>query len=151
MGGRKPGGPKTGGRKKGQRNLSNRTDVQAIVKAANCSPYRIMAQLANGHAPCSVCKGKGRTKYQPSRQTQLIDGVRAYVMPSNPESMEERVCLSCYGSGKEIVSPELRGRMAESLGRYLAPQLKAIEHTGEGGGPLEAIVNVRFIKASAAD
>lgn len=126
-------GERRGGRQKGTRNAVNRTDVQAIVKAEGCSPFRVMAQLARGEAPCSVCRGKGRTKYQPSRQTQLIDGVRVYVMPNDPGKLEERVCLSCYGSGKEIVSPELRGKMATDLAKYMAPQLKAIEHSNPDG------------------
>jgi hypothetical protein len=33
--------------------------------------------------------------------------------------------------------PELRGRMFAELAKYRYPQLKAIEHTGAGGGPIE--------------
>lgn len=33
--------------------------------------------------------------------------------------------------------PELRGRMFAELAKYRWPQLRAIEHTGAGGGPIE--------------
>ena len=125
---------KTGGRVKGvSKNLKYRIDVQEIVQREGCNPFQVMAQIANGDIACSVCRGAGKTKYQPTRQAQLIEGIRTYVMPENPEKMDVRVCLSCYGSGKEIVSPEARGKHAAELAKYLAPQLKAIDHSSADG------------------
>jgi hypothetical protein len=51
--------------------------------------------------------------------------------------------------------PELRGRMFSELAKYRWPQLKAVEHSGPGGGSLEPVRVIveyedRPAKASAA-
>lgn len=58
--------------------------------------------------PCGVCMGAGKTKYRAGAD-------------------KERTCESCYGSGKEKISPELSGRMYAEIAQYVLPKRKAIE------------------------
>jgi hypothetical protein len=45
---------------------------------------------------------------------------------------------------KDVKVPiEVRQRAYSDLARYTYPRLNAIEHTGDGGGPLQVEVNVR--------
>ena len=54
-------GRKTGGRVKGSRTLQiQRQGNRLVIKASE----RIR-QILEGKLPCSVCRGVGRTKYQP--------------------------------------------------------------------------------------
>lgn len=39
-------------------------------------------------------------------------------------------------------TPELRGRMYAELAQYVAPKRKAVEHTGQDGGPVQHAVSV---------
>lgn len=82
------GGPKDpgSGRKKGTPNKRT-LEVQELIDRTGCTD-----PLAN--LKCNVCRGKLKTKYKRD------DG-----------RLGERICESCYGSGYEIVSPELRGKM----------------------------------------
>lgn len=76
--------------------------------------------------PCSVCRGELKTSYK------LPDG-----------EIGTRLCESCYGSGYEKLSPELRARVALELLQYQAPKLKAVEHSGEAqSGPKTEITVV---------
>src|SRR5215831_4695347 len=83
-----------------------------------------MARIAENDLPCGVCRGSGKTKYQPKREA------KEYL---------ERICESCYGSGKEACSPELRGKMYSELAQYIAPKRKAVEHN------IELTVNMQAI------
>jgi hypothetical protein len=60
--------------------------------------------------------------------------------------MTDRVCQSCNGTGYEAVSPETRCRAASELASYIAPKLKAIEHSGPGGDAIPHKVTVALVK-----
>ena len=66
--------------------------------------------------PCGVCRDSGRTNYQPRGENKELG---------------ERTCESCYGSGRENCSPELRGKMYSELAQYIAPKRKAVEINAE--------------------
>ncbi len=121
------GHPQWGGRKKGTLNRLNSEANQRLAEL-DCDPIEGMVKIALGEVPCSVCRGKGRTKYQPAK---------------GKDKLAERTCESCYGSGKEIISPELKGKMFAELAQYVAPKRKAVEHTGLEGGPID--VDVRAL------
>lgn len=132
MRGCKPG-ERRGGRVKGQPNRKT-IEVAETLARLKCDPIAGMARIANGDVDCGVCHGKGRTKYQPARG----------------EAIAERTCESCYGSGKERISPELKGKMHAELAQYLLPKRKAIEVSGPGGGPLLVeILNSRLNRINA--
>ena len=96
-------------------------------------PIQAMILLAKGEAPCGTCHGKGKTKFQPGT--------------AEAGHYSERTCQSCYGSGKEKITPQLRGAMAEAVARKTHPDLKAIEHSGTAGGPIQfATIPVEFVK-----
>ena len=123
-------GRKTGGRVKGSRTIQiQRQGNRLVIKASE----RIR-QILEGKLPCSVCRGVGRTKYQPKGP----DG-----------KTSDRTCLSCYGSKFEQLSPELIARTALSIREEAYPKLKAVEHTGAEGGPLQAAITVRFVESNA--
>lgn len=140
------------GRKKGQKTkvkIEFETATQ-VLERMGLNPTERMAQMANGDVPCGVCFGKGKTRWQPRRR-KALEGLELEEQPE-ADTTKERTCQSCYGSGKEQVSPELRGKMLEALSRKVHPDLKAIEHSGAGGGPIQhEIIPVQFIKAKVQD
>lgn len=120
-------GKKTGGRLKGSVNKS--TAYRRSSNDPDFDPFAIMRALARGELKCRVCHGVGKTKFQPRHGRALI----------------VRVCESCWGAGKEQIAPELSGKMASELAQYQAPKLRAIEHTGPLGGPIEVELNLKAL------
>lgn len=102
------------GRKKGTPNVLTRTATEIMARLGH-DPIEGMVLIAMGEVPCSVCHGKRKTKYQPA---------------NGEDKLLERTCQSCYGSGKEKISPELKGKMEAELAKYRYPTLRQIEHTG---------------------
>lgn len=131
--GAKPG-ERRGGRVKGQPNRKT-LEFQALLDRMKCDPRKVMALIVLNELPCGVCRGKGRTKY---------------AMPvgeGEEPKIRERVCQSCYGTKMESCNPELRGKMAAEMTQYLQPKRKAIEYTGEGGGPIQSTHRIVFVDA----
>ena len=171
----KRGKQKTGGRQAGVIPKAKIIELTAKDILAKCGldPIAAMARIAEGDVPCGVCFGKGRTKFQPAhrKQTricQTCDGKGVFRPAHRPDEAEpipcptcggepyrnepenklaERTCQSCYGSGKENVSPELRGKMLTELANYVHPKLKAVEHTGKDGGPIDNTMRLVFVEA----
>ena len=82
------------------------------------------------NCPCPTCMGKFKARY-------TVGPVGPYL---DPEKGQEMTCRTCWGSGKEPVAPELRGRMFAELAQYISPKRKAVEHTaGEGLRPFVMI------------
>lgn len=131
--GSKPG-ERRGGRPPGAPNKST-IDIQAKLAAVGCDPILGMALIASGEVPCGTCHGKGKTKYK-------SEGI-----------IRERVCESCYGTLKEKITPDLRGKMYAELAQYVAPKRKAIEHSlGEGAGEaLVAVLTARRNRLASKD
>lgn len=126
-------GKKTGGRKKGSLNkltLALGRQSDPLVSKAN---ERIQ-QILDGKLPCSVCRGKGRTPYQPAKgESKLLD----------------RTCQSCYGSKLEQLAPELIAKVALEVREYGYPKRKAIEVSGgPDGEPIQARVIVEYVDIS---
>lgn len=74
----------------------------------------------------------GRQKGTPNKRTQDVAQLLAQ-MGCDPIEGMARIAMN------EKLSPELRGRMYAELARYVYPKLKAIGHTGPGGGPMEIV------------
>ena len=143
----KPRSPLSG-RKKGVKPkiIQEFEDAKAIMLAMGYNPIEAMVKTALGDVPCGVCFGKGNTVYQPKRK-KLQDGTYAGEAFEDAMKGRPRVCQSCCGSGKEKVSPELKGRMHERLAMKTHADLKAFEHTGQFGGPIQIeTVHVEFVK-----
>jgi hypothetical protein len=98
-----------GGRRKGIPNKRT-AEVIARLEELGCDPIEGMVRIAQDLTPCRICD-EGR----------LEDG---------------KTCPQCHGTGKLQASPELRGKMYSELAGYVAPKRKAVEVTGEGGGPI---------------
>lgn len=110
--------PPGAGTKVGQKYKTLRTTVRQRVEEWGCDPFKVMADAAMGELVCSVCRGAGKTKFQPGTGRLPSKGER---------KLSERVCQSCYGSGREILSPKDRIAASAYLGRYMEPELKAVE------------------------
>ena len=80
--------------------------------------------------------GAGETKYQPAH---------------GHDKLLERTCESCYGSGKEKISPELKARMYAELAQYVRPKRKAIEHTVERVGSIAETLRQRRQERNALE
>ncbi len=124
-----PGRAKTGGRKSGTLNHADQPIAERL-RAMGCNPFQVLADLAAGDLPCGVCRGEGKTRYQ-----------------AKSDRLHERKCESCYGSGKERISPSERARAASELAQYLEPKRKAIELTGPQGGPVLTKIEVVLVDA----
>lgn len=124
-------GRNNGGRKKGTPNKSTGTLAERI-RLSGCDPFAVLADIAAGQLNCGVCRGEGKTKYQ-----------------AGFDKLSLRTCQSCYGSGKERISPAERSRAAAELAQYLEPKRKAIELSGSGGGPV--LTQIEVVMVSAKD
>jgi hypothetical protein len=127
------GDPKTGGRKAG---TPNKLTGYLAAKPDGYSPFETLFLIARNQLPCSKCRGTGRTKYwKPLKKGQIV-----------PE-IGSRICESCYGDKLERLSPETILKAASELGQYESPKKKAIEVTGEDGGPITACIELIVRKA----
>lgn len=135
------------GRTKGKANRRT-LDLQEKLARCGCDPLIGMAKIAMNNLPCGTCRGELRTKYFLPAGTHADGcGMHAVVKAKRIctcEGIGERTCLSCYGSGWEACSPELRGKMYAELAQYVLPKRKAIEHTGPDGGPVGIKLLVEF-------
>lgn len=142
--------PPNSGRQKGvptKAKIEFETASQVLEKIG-LNPIERQARMADGDVPCGVCFGKGKTKFQPKRRKPK-PGTDPLAFDfedvDQHESLSERTCQSCYGSGREQISPELRQRCLSDLAKYVYPTLKQIEHTGPAGEPLPPI-RVEWVK-----
>lgn len=129
-----PKGAKYGGRTKGTANKVTQ-GVAEKLERLGCDPITGLATIAGGDLPCNVCRGEGKTKFQPARGLTKL---------------ATRTCESCYGSGKEKVSPGERLKAYSDLASYVYPKRKAVEHTGLDGGPIQHAMRVTFVKSPNA-
>lgn len=115
-----------GNRGKGRRpgSKGKRATAREACEALGVNPFLYMAMVVMGDVPCNVCRQRLKTRVKASRHA----------------GEHERNCQSCKGDGWEKLSPDFRGRMAEALGRYLEPQMQAIQHTMPEGGPIQVQV-----------
>lgn len=121
--GAKPG-ERRGGRAKGV--IERRFDIDTILQRCKCDPFEILARVSTNNVPCGVCRGTGKTNFQPVGEDKA-PGVR--------------VCQSCWGSKLERVDPKLLAWAAAEIAQYVAPKRKAIEHSGHIGGDLTDRLN----------
>ena len=120
-GGSRPG-ERRGGRRKGSRNKVSSEAAEKLARLG-CDPLEGMARIALGDLVCPACAGSGRARYAAGPTGPVLD----------PDAGAERTCRTCWGGGREPVSPELRGRMFAELAQYVAPKRKAVEHSGPQG------------------
>lgn len=148
------------GRPKGSRNKRSEQAVD-ILKRLKCDPIEGLAHIALDDVFCSVCRGKGKTKFQPAARKatakcqtcmgsgyRLVDGApqstsvnvlcpncngTGWLSEATEQKSGERTCQSCWGSKLEKISPELKHAAYKELAKYTYPQLKQIEHSGPGG------------------
>jgi hypothetical protein len=131
------------GRPKGSQNKRTKEGLELISRFED--PLVGIAKTAAGDVPCGVCHGKGKTKFQPARK-RPIDSPDYWEV--DEPKLSERTCQSCYGSGKEKISPELRLRALAELAEYKYAKRKAVDVqlTGQDGGPLEHKITIEFVR-----
>lgn len=79
-----------------------------------CDYIGYLAHTVMNNIPCAVCRGKGKTKFQPGKS----------------EAPGERVCQSCWGEKLERIDPKASQAAATTLLEYCETKLKAVEMTG---------------------
>jgi hypothetical protein len=128
-----PGNP---GRPAGSK---NKLTLGAIAKLAalNCDPLEGLAKIALGDVPCPTCRGELRARYSIGPGGFYLD----------PDDGQERTCRTCFGSGREPISPELRGKVLAELASFVAPKLRAVDHSSGDGSmsPQVTGIRVRFV------
>jgi hypothetical protein len=104
----------------------------------NCVPFEVLARVTMNDLVCGVCRGTGKTKFQPRSKAQAA--AAAALSLDIPEDQQpdgsERTCQSCWGSGLERLDPETRLHAAKELAQYLAPKRKALEIQDDHGNGL---------------
>ena len=110
------------GRPKGSKGKRTR-ELEARLARLGCDPLEGMALIAMGKCPCPTCDGSLRPRY-------TVGAVGPYL---DPDKGQEMTCRTCWGTGREPIAPELRGRMFSELAQYVAPKRKAVEHSSEDG------------------
>ena len=120
------------GRPKGSRS-KQQLQVEAILQRLDCCPIEGMAMIMMQKCPCPTCDGALQARYS-------IGQFGIYIDPDKGETM---TCRTCWGTGREPISPELRGKMASELAQYIAPKRKSIEHTVQGDAPLFVILGAQ--------
>jgi hypothetical protein len=150
--------PPGAGRKKGTPNKSVQS-IQEKLDRIGCDPFEGMAIIAVNMLPCGVCRGTLRTKYKLPvghhasgcklhEPTPELPGTRlAKQFPPlicTCDGIGERTCESCFGSGFEACSPELRGKMCAELAQYVGAKRKALEVSGEVNVGLVETLRKRF-------
>ena len=89
-----------------------------------CDPITGMCLIAMNQIECGTCRGKLHTKYALPAGEHTAECTRS---PCSCQGIGTRICESCYGTGMEKISPDLRGRMFAELAKYKHPQFKQIE------------------------
>ena len=111
-----PKGAKYGGRTKGTPNKQTLA-VKERIAALGGDYVLYLVKTMNNQIPCSVCRGKGKTPFQP------LNGAD----PGN------RTCQSCWGSKLEKLAPKESAWAAAELMSYCEAKRKAIDLTGTIG------------------
>ncbi len=123
MSGSRPG-ERRGGRKKGTRNRVAQSYDERWKRLVAENPGSDIQELAvmilAGKVQCGTCHGKKRTSYVDK------DGKRF-----------TRICESCDGTGLEKISIADRLKVMAIIAGRVWPERKAVEVTGEDGGPIE--------------
>jgi hypothetical protein len=102
------------------------------MQEMGCDYIGYLARTVNNDVPCAICRGKGKTKFQPANSERFSG---------------ERTCQSCWGSGMERIEPKESAKAASVLLEYCHPKLKAIEHSGSADKPP---IGVRVVVVEAA-
>ena len=121
-------------------------DIAEKLERIGCDPIRGMAEIALNRLPCGVCRGELKTRYKLADGDHTPECRSANSVECVCQGIGLRVCQSCYGSGWEACSPELRGKMYAEIANYVLPKRKAIEHSGDDGGDIRTRLIVEFSK-----
>jgi DnaJ-class molecular chaperone len=132
-GGSKPG-ERRGGRQKGTVNKSIQT-IRERLAAMNCDYIGYLANTVNNNVPCAVCRGAGKTKFQP-KGGERFSG--------------ERTCQSCWGSGLERIEPKESAKAAAELMSYCEAKRKPVDDTGNADDNHNIRVTVEYVSAAKA-
>lgn len=122
-------------------------DIADKLERIGCDPLRGMAEIALNRLPCGVCRGELKTKYKllPGDHSKECNKQGAGAgADCICDGIGTRTCMSCYGSGWEACSPELRGKMYAEIAQYVLPKRKAIEHSGIDGEDIGVRLVVEF-------
>lgn len=119
-------------------------DIAEKLERIGCDPIRGMAEIALNRLPCGVCRGELKTRYKLPEGVHTPECRAANSDKCLCEGVGVRVCQSCYGSGWEACSPELRGKMYAEIAQYVLPKRKAIEHSGVDGGDIGTRLVIEF-------
>lgn len=105
------------GRPKGR--IDKRTSgIRERLIQLKCDYVQYLALTVNNQVECGVCRGKGKTQFQPA---------------NGETASKERTCQSCWGSGLERLAPKERAWAAGELMQYCEAKLKQVDHTSSDG------------------
>lgn len=151
------GHAKIAGRVKGSPVSLEQRKVREILQRLGHCPFEGMVRLAENSVTCGVCRGNPEDPSTCKTRCKLKLEVACQCIAMDDADSEEdktadpdcwrcsgtgmatlglRTCQSCYGTGMEAISPELRGKMEAELGAYVQAKLKHVEHANDKDNPL---------------
>jgi hypothetical protein len=115
-------------------------------------PHEFFIEVMLGNMKCRTCKGKGLKRYRLSEKRQAPCACEnpAHCWRCNGTGTQiwnERVCQSCRGDGDEVISPETSLNAAAHLAKYVAPQLKQVDHVSSDDSQGVKGIRVVFVDA----
>lgn len=95
--------------------------------------------------------GPGRPKGLANKVTREFRETVRRVLEDNSENVGRWLTMVAEGDGSEHskADPGKALDLLAKLAEFAAPKLARTEHVGEGGGPVQATVEVRFVKPDA--
>ena len=84
--------------------------------------------------------GPGRPKGVPNKVTVEFRETVRKVLEDNAENMGVWLTAVAEGAGDSKPDPGKALDLLAKLAEYAAPKLARTEHTGEGGGPLQVVI-----------
>jgi len=107
--------------------------LRALCVNRKAIPHEFFIDVMKGQLKCRTCKGAGLKRYRLDKQVPCTCDNPAHCWRcdgTGQQIWDERVCPACEGDGDEVVSPETSLNAAAHLAKYVAAQLKQVEHSG---------------------
>lgn len=135
----------------------NTDEIRAKLSRLNCDPVMVHAAIVMNEMPCLACQHTpGRERYvmptkQQGKQCKCVTmgGAESRCWRCDGTglaTMADRVCQSCHGIQREMLTVGAVQHSADELMRYTCQQLKQVDHVSSDGSQ---VTGIRIISVAA--